>query len=820
MNRTLLRSLMITTSMAIASVAHAQDSAVPAGTGAEQVAEEPGIIVQATRRSESLQDVAMSVDVATGEDLQKLNIFDAKDIQQLSPGLELTNTTGRNNTTTLRGITFDPDQGTGPAVQVYMNDLPVDAQTAYTAIFDIRQIEVLRGPQGLLRGLSAPAGAITIATRRPSFDAPEGYVQATATDRAGYNVQGGVSLPLSDIIALRVSGLVDGNRINHVSNVNRGDRSYGQTQSVRATLGFRPNGAFSAYLTYQYLAADNRQYQQVAGTGNTPSYQLIPLLFLGAAIPDASEVSGPPLSPGARGAVAEGAVRNRNETHLVNLAMDYDLGPATLSFVGAHQYSLLRIQRDLDTANAVPNYIDNAFNRIPYKVDSAELRLTSNGDEGFGWGVGAFYTKQTGTTLVEQGADRFFFPTSVFTTPSVLGAVPYLPIHTTVVVPVYSKTWSFNANLRFKSGPFKIEGGLRYSLIRNIQRATVTATSPGSSFAGVAPFTSVQDGIPAALTTRSNKPLTGGVNIGYEISGNLNVYAAYGHSFRVGSTGVAVPVGLSNDLISTNPEKTDSWELGVKGSAFNRRVTFAAAGFYQKLNGYLSRFPGISYNCPELFGACFTSPPAPAIDNSTDVPNGAFDFNYNADATIKGVEASIDARPTSNWDFGIAASYARARFDNARVPCNDYAGTGRPNQAGNPRITGSGNVSYCLTSGRLAEAPDFSLTANTEVRFPVGKIAPYVRALFTYRPAFFSERVNYRYDDRELLNVFLGIRTDDGKFDLNLFARNLLNQQRITDISGGNGLRTTAAGLSFDSGYRLVNTMNPREFGVTGTFNF
>ena len=183
---------------AVPSLGFAQEAPGAAATDGE-------IIVTATRRNEALKDVAMSVDVAPGEELEKLNIFDAKDISQLAPGLELTNTTGRNNTTTLRGITFDPDQGTAPAVQVYFNEIPADAQTVYTAIYDIQQIEVLRGPQGLLRGLSAPAGAITFATRKPSFTDIEGYAQATVTSRDAYNVQGGVSLPFSDSVALRLA---------------------------------------------------------------------------------------------------------------------------------------------------------------------------------------------------------------------------------------------------------------------------------------------------------------------------------------------------------------------------------------------------------------------------------------------------------------------------------------------------------------------------------------------------------------------------------------------------------------------------------------
>src|SRR6185503_13034324 len=126
--------------LAMASTAQAQSAA------SEETVSSNDIIVTATREATRLQDVPMSVNVATGEDLEKFKIFDVKDVSQLAPGLELTNTTGRNNTTTLRGVTFDPDQGTGPAVRVYLNETPVDAQTAYTAIYDIQQIEVLRGP--------------------------------------------------------------------------------------------------------------------------------------------------------------------------------------------------------------------------------------------------------------------------------------------------------------------------------------------------------------------------------------------------------------------------------------------------------------------------------------------------------------------------------------------------------------------------------------------------------------------------------------------------------------------------------------------------
>ncbi|WP_428334754.1 TonB-dependent receptor [Novosphingobium sp.] len=779
------------------------------------------IIVTATRQSKRLQDVAMTVNVATGEQLDKYKIFDIKDVDQLAPGLELTNTTGRNNTTTLRGVTFDPDQGTAPAVQVYINEIPTDAQTAYTAIYDVQQIEVLRGPQGLLRGLSAPAGSITITTRRPSFDKIEGYAEATGTDRAGYNAQLGVSIPINDKLAIRFAGLLDGNRNNNVRDINRnGQRSQSRTESERVTLGWKPTDTVTAYLTYQHLYADNVQFQQVVGSGANPYgvYETefgTPVSFLPAAYgghpftPDTTVRSGPPLKASDYAAVADGEFRNVNNTHIVNLNVAADLGPATLSFVGAHQFSKLTINRDLDDTNALPGYVEYSNVITPYIVNTAEVRLSSNNREGLGWGLGAFYTKETGVTTVAQDSSQFWYPVAPGTPVNLpyaaigvplAGFTPFtlsntLGIATLVNVPVNTQTWSFNGNVRYKSGGLTIEGGLRYSLLRIVQ--TTQLTLSGAVTQG--PY----EIIPAALQRNDHNPLTGGADISYALMSTLNVYAAYGHSYRSGSTGVSVPAGISNDLIQTKPEQTDSFEVGFKGSAVDHRINFSISTYYQTLSNYLSLFPNIYYD-------------APAAQPAT----GFFQFNYNGNASIKGIEAAIDNRVTSNWDAGISASYNHARYKNALLPCNDFAGTGTPNQNGAPAVTGGGNVSFCRSNGPLAEVPDFSLTANTEIRFPMGAYTPFVRALFTYRPSFYSERVQYQYQDRELLNLFAGVRIQDSRWEFDVFARNLLNQQRITNTTLGQGTVNALLGGTFNSGYRAVNVMNPREFGATLKFKW
>ena len=789
---------------------------VPAAAWAQDAADGGSeIVVTATREARSLQSVPMSVNVATGEQLQKLNIFDAKDVQQLAPGLEMTNTTGRNNSTTLRGISFDPDQGTDPAVQVYFNEIPTDAQTVYTALYDIKQIEVLRGPQGLLRGISAPAGAITISTARPSFDEIEGYAQATATTRAGFNVQGGVSLPFSDKVALRVAALVDGNRLNNVRNITNGERSRSRTQSARLTLGLRPTDNITAYLSYQYLYADNIQPQQVIGTGNNSTFEAGPFLG-GFPVPNTATRSGPPLEADDYAAVSEGRVRNQNEGHIINLAVDWDLGPATLSAVGAHQYSRLKLQRDLDVGNAVPNYISNSMGFIPFKYDTVELRLATNNKEGLGGGVGVFYNKMGGTTRLSQPGDSFFFPFEQNDSLNTLGVLPYLPIGTNITVPVNRSIWSFNANVNFRRGGLAIEGGLRYSIIKSENVSRLSLSTPGNALLctgdpqvdaatfgclpGSYPATDI---IPARLRNTSDKPITGGLTISYQLMPSMNIFASYGHSFRAGSVSPGLPDGLSDDLILTQPEKTDSIEAGVKGSFAGRRLHYAVSVYYQKLDNFLNRFSGIYYE---------SAVAAP--------PTGYFDFNYNGDARIKGIEGSLDGRITRDWDFGVSAAYTRARYRNALLPCNDFAGTGRPNRDGPAGVTGPGNVSFCTSNGRIGETPDFSLTANTEIRFPMDSVTPFLRGLFTYRPGFYSDRIDYDYRSRELLNLFVGVRAEDSRWEFTLFAKNVLNQKRIANISQGNAVIGTSSGVDYDSGYRLVNVTNPREFGLTGNFKF
>lgn len=789
MNRLFAASAVTVSAIGLATAAGAQSAGAAAGldlynTPADASAGITEVIVTATRRSESLQDVPMSVDVATGEQLQRLNILDAKDVQQLSPGLELTNTSGRNNTATLRGITFDPDQGTPPAVDLYFNEIPIDAQTAFTAIYDVEQIEVLRGPQGALRGRTAPAGAITMRTRRANLASVEGYTQGTLSDEHAYNFQGAVSVPLiTDKLALRVSGLMDGNRGNQVYNINRDQHSKGRTESARVSLAWSPIEDLDVNLMYHYLKADNRQNQQVFGEGN------------GA--------QNPPIDADDYRAVHEGVNQFENSGHLITLSAAWDLGPVILDLVAGRQDSELTQPVDLDSGNAVPGYIQFNQTIAPYDVDTIELRVSSNNDGFWNWTAGAFYSHHTGDTLYTSNLD-----TIVGGSLPLVPGVNLFPLDGDIFIPLDTTTKSVSASSRFEvTDQLTLEFAGRYAIYKNQRVSLLTIPDFGTI-----------DLIPPGYEEGEEKYTTGGATLTYEFNSDLTAYLAFGHSFRAGSVGVGAPQNLTSDLLVTNPEKTNSFELGLKTTFMDDRLSLNAGVFYQKFDGYLARFQGISYDIGTNIDIDGDGvPDGVYVGNPDGSLDGSFDFNYNGDATVRGIEATLAGRPSENWDFSLGASFAKARYDNAQVPCNvvdPVTGVPLPPPSG-----GTDRVNYCETDGRLSETPDFNLTANTEVRFPIGSLQPFVRGLLVHRPSVSGERTAYRYNSRQLLNLFVGIRDEDARWELSVFAKNVLDQQRITNISSGIAQVSTLT-TPFVSWYRTINTTSPRELGVSASYRF
>jgi iron complex outermembrane receptor protein len=198
------------------------------------------------------------------------------------------------------------------------------------------------------------------------------------------------------------------------------------------------------------------------------------------------------------------------------------------------------------------------------------------------------------------------------------------------------------------------------------------------------------------------------------------------------------------------------------------------------------------------------------------------------DAISKGVEAQLTVQPTTWADFNISATYADAHYDNAQVYCNDYNGDGAPDSEGTPSVPGGQQVALCARNDRIAEVPKFSMSATGEVRYEMDNLTPFVRGLVSYRPGFNSINTNYTYSDFTKVDLFVGVRGPDNKWELNAFVKNLLDQTRAQSVSQGNAQVSTNAipgleafgALPFDSGYRTATITAPREFGVTLRINW
>ena len=787
--------LLITTAIGVALPAYAQTASSPGqadATVAPQGDAISEIVVTATKRAERLKDVPMAVDVATGEQIEKYKIFDVKDVSQLAPGLQLSNSNGRQNVASIRGVTFNPDTGGPASVAVYLNEIPVDIQTATTALYDVAQIEVLRGPQGTLRGRTAPAGAITITTRSPDLRAIDGYIQGTLTTRAGRNLQGGISVPLiEDKLAVRVSGLLDHNRLNHVYDINRDEYSSSRTTSGRVAVAFAPTERISGNLIYQYLDSRTDLLRQVFGPGAQPS-------------PLSPYRTGSTIRRSDRLAVQEGQSPNTNKTHFVVGNASVDLDSHTLSFLGGYQDTKALSILDLDIGNIIAGYSPRQYTPVAQTSTTLESRVTSNWSGPVNYIFGIFYNRTTNKSPTSVDLNTFFNAGGVPLPPTTR-----LPLLANVNIKNNSSDLAFFGDVRARiTDKLKIDIGARYTRNAGNAQSFLTVSSPGLPAFGIPPFVNPnnQPTVAPEFVKRVFHPLTGTASISYDFTRDVTGYVTYGRSYRRGTAQLGVNTPLDSSLLVLNPERSNAVEVGVKSNLFDRKLSVNIAAFYQKFDGYID----ITLVNP--------SPNRDGVVNSSGT-----NVSYNGDASTRGVELQLDARPSRNWDIGLNASYADAHWDGASVPCNDYNGDGKPDSIGTPRVPLGQQVSFCVRNDRLGDISKFAMNITSEVRMEVGSLTPFLRGLYTFRPAFTSGPSSYRFPDVSNLNLFFGIRSGGSRWELSGFVRNVFNTVQVQSVAGDQFKYSTSGGAlppPLLSGYRQIAIAPPREFGITASMNF
>ncbi len=183
--------------------------AIPAAYGQEQTTLEE-IVVTAQKRTETAQDVSVSIAVISGEDIRNANAASAKDLVNKMSGVLAQDHYGTNTFYVIRGIGLnDYRVNSSPSAAVYVDEVYQATMLGGSpGVFDVERVEVLKGPQGTLYGRNASSGAVNIITRKPS-DTRDGYVKAGYGSYQRVSLEGAVGGPLSEAVAFRVSGMLD-----------------------------------------------------------------------------------------------------------------------------------------------------------------------------------------------------------------------------------------------------------------------------------------------------------------------------------------------------------------------------------------------------------------------------------------------------------------------------------------------------------------------------------------------------------------------------------------------------------------------------------
>lgn len=388
-------------------MAGAAFGALSAGTAAAQSDE---IIVTATKRAQTLQEVPVAVSVVGADTVEKAQIQDLFDLQASVPSLRISQLQNSSQTNfIIRGFGNGANNpGIESSVGVFIDGVYRSRSAA--AILDLptlERVEILRGPQSTLFGKNVSAGAISITTQAPQFEWG-GSVEASYGEFNEVLFRGTLTGPISDTLAFRISGSTnnrDGYYTNSVDGVEVNERD---RWAVRGQLLFEPTDT----LSFKVIGDYNKIDEVCCGTiqlFNGPATQAAgapPPFGLGRLIDPAGDVDY-------NLAYDQNPV-NELEGKGVSLQADWDIEFANVTSITAYREQTDNSNTDADFTGAAVGV--NPQTR-DYETFTQEIRIASSGDNFVDWLVGGFYfdEKVNSTRDVVFGPDaRPFFDVLAF----------------------------------------------------------------------------------------------------------------------------------------------------------------------------------------------------------------------------------------------------------------------------------------------------------------------------------------------------------------------------------------------------------------------
>ena len=725
------------------------------------------IVVTATKREEKLKDVAMSITALGGDDLLRRNDRGFADFAAQVPGLSIVPGDAGSTRVILRGQNVG---SVGATIATTVDDVPFFMSGAQSNgalfsadidTFDIKRVEVLRGPQGTLYGAAAEGGLIKYVTNPPDptkFAAQVvGGVSTIADGGTGGYGKIMLNMPLWDgKAALRVNvtneavpGWIDNTVLNNK------DANHGQRKGFRASLLVNPTNE----LTIRATVANQKIGSRADNSVNVVGAALSPLA------PPANQLD-----------LVNGLSLASNTSRIVSKQMDYYSLSVNYQFPAATLYSTTsygeitnNFTYGLQDQNLAPGVsFSDALGAgiygepilvVDHQTDfvkkfNQELRLSSNaGNEifghGFDWQVGGFFTREL-TALIQPIDIRSA------ANPGTILAPPGVGPGGGAIIPGYYKETAVFADGTFHfSSAFDIEAGARHTSTKQHSQVKLTCCvlfGPAIDF-------------PVKYSDENSN--TWSVAPRWHITDDTLLYARVATGFRPG--GPNFPTNTFPDPPNFRSDKTRNYEVGFRTAVLDRRLSIDLAVF------------DIDWKDVQILGLVQT-------------PTGPIGINGNSgSAKSKGIEWTFDWRPIDNLSIALLGAYTNAKLS------SDAPGIGGNNGDELPYVP---KVSATLNA-------DYAWHAFGEFNAFAGGSLTYTGEQFTDFSPLTDPAVQPQVSESHVrlpgyntLKFQLGI--DDGRYSAELFMNNVTNKRAISTYSNQGGLNQT--GVAF--------VIQPRTIGV------
>ncbi len=620
----------------VAGVVSAQQTA-PAKAGESEKLDV--INVTATKRSEPLQTVPIAITVIDGAQLERSNLNTLGAITSQTPTVNFrTGASNKDTSLFIRGVgTITTSPGVEPTVSTVIDGV-VTARPGQSTmdLLDIDRVEVLRGPQGTLFGKNASAGVINIVTRSPGKET-ERYIDLGYFQGGEKRLRVGVSGELQPDTVRGSFSLLHGDYDGNVTNVFNGSKVNGyKRDGGRAKLEITASRDFKATLIADYMKSrDNGPTGVVVGTTLT-SYPLGVVtqnpLYAAALLPVVPSATN-------RSINSEMETRVADTNSGLSAQLDWNLGGNTLTSITAYRKWENNQFQDQDRLSTVyRNFAQTAdVGNLNFNQTTQELRLASPKGQFFDYVAGVFYMNAKNNERYQRDVTRCAASTA---TALASGLVPCSAGSLTVDSGVA------NYGIRSKSTSVFGEGNFNFSKeLRGVAGLRYT-TDDLSYFHGrtstqAAAFPGVQPATNSAGSTKENA-FSGRIGPQFDLSKDTMIYATAsrgykGPAFNVFFNMLPFSGTVPRDAIPLKPETSDSYEIGLKTTAFDNRLRFNVAAFDSKYKNYQA-------NIQDLVVTTVVTRLINAGEVSTQGVEVDFAAKLSKEFTLSGAAAAIKAR--------------------------------------------------------------------------------------------------------------------------------------------------------------------------------